>query len=112
MDYASLPIAATTRPKAFATCAAFSLVRINRTPSSCPQGTSPRQKITWFMPRFSSLPTVVTGRGNGLFHLGRHIKFPNETPLANLHLMMMHQMGVPAEAFADSNGKLRELTEL
>ena len=52
------------------------------------------------------------GRGNGLFRPGRHIKFPNETPLANLHLTMAQQMGVPAESFADSTGKLRELSEV
>jgi len=59
-----------------------------------------------------NLPTVLTGRGNGLFRLGRHIKYPNETPLANLHLTMAQQMGVPAESFADSTGKLRELSEI
>jgi hypothetical protein len=59
----------------------------------------------------NNLPTILTGRGNGLFRLGRHIKYPDETPLANLHLTMAQQMGVPAESFADSTGKLRELTE-
>ena len=59
-----------------------------------------------------NLPTVLTGRGNGVFHLGRHVKYPNETPLANLHLTMIQQMGVPAEAFADSTGKLKDLSDL
>lgn len=59
-----------------------------------------------------NLPTVLTGRGNGLFRLGRHVKFPNETPLANLHLTMAQQMGVPVDSFADSTGKLRELSEI
>ena len=59
-----------------------------------------------------NLPTVLTGHGNGLFRPGRHIKFPNEAPLANLHLTMAQQMGVPAESFADGAGKLRELTEV
>jgi hypothetical protein len=58
------------------------------------------------------LPTVITGKGNGLFHLGRHIKYPNETPLANLHVSMMNQMGIPAEHFADSTGKLGYLSDL
>lgn len=58
------------------------------------------------------LPTILTGRANGVFRLGRHIKYPDETPLANLHLTMAQQMGVPAESFADSTGKLRELTEV
>jgi hypothetical protein len=59
-----------------------------------------------------NLPLVITGRGNGLFNLGRHIQYKNETPLANLHVAMMNQMGVPAEQFADSNGKLDYLGSL
>jgi hypothetical protein len=59
-----------------------------------------------------NLPTVITGRGNGLFTLGRHVKYPTETPLANLHVAMMNTMGIPAERFADSNGKLGYLSDL
>lgn len=59
-----------------------------------------------------NLPTIVAGRGNGLLHLGRYVKYPAETPLANLHLAMMDQMGVPANSFADSKGKLDYLTGL
>ncbi len=58
------------------------------------------------------LPTVISGKGNGLFHLGRHVMYPNETPLANLHVSMMNHMGVPAENFADSKGKLGYLSEI
>jgi len=58
------------------------------------------------------LPTVITGRGNGLFHLGRHVTYPKDTPLANLHVAMMNQMGIPAEKFADSTGKLGYLSDL
>jgi hypothetical protein len=59
-----------------------------------------------------NLPLVVTGRGNGLFTLGRHVQYAKDTPLANLHVAMMSQMGVPIEQFADSNGKLQHLTDL
>jgi hypothetical protein len=59
-----------------------------------------------------NLPTVLTGNGNGLFHLGRHVKYAAETPLANLHVAMMNKMGVPAEQFADSTGKLGYLSDL
>lgn len=58
------------------------------------------------------LPLIITGRGNGIFNLGRQVNYPNETPLANLHVAMMHQMGVPAEQFADSTGKLAYLSNL
>ena len=59
-----------------------------------------------------NLPLVVTGRGNGLFRLGRHVQYPKDTPLANLHVAMMSQMGVPVEKFADSDGKLPYLSDL
>jgi len=59
-----------------------------------------------------NLPTLITGRGNGAFHLGRHVTHPKETPLANLHVAMLHQMGVPAEKFADSTGMLGYLSDL
>ncbi|HYI95142.1 MAG TPA: DUF1552 domain-containing protein [Bryobacteraceae bacterium] len=59
-----------------------------------------------------NLPTLLTGRGNGLFHPGRYVKYPSDTPLSNLHLSMMEQMGVPARSFADSTGKLDYLTSL
>lgn len=60
-----------------------------------------------------NLPTVLTGGGNGLIRRhGRHIKYPSETPLANLHVTMMERMGVPAESFADSNGRLGYLSGL
>jgi hypothetical protein len=59
-----------------------------------------------------NLPLVVTGRGNGLFNLGRHVQYPKETPLANLHVAMMSQLGVQVDQFADSNGKLGYLSDL
>ena len=68
-----------------------------------------------------NLPTILTGRGNGLFRPGRHIKFANENivPLYQIgevngqpFLTMAQQMGVPSEQFADSTGKLRELSEI
>ena len=59
-----------------------------------------------------NLPTVLTGRGNGLFNLGRHLTYPNETPLANLHVAMMNKLGVRVETFADSKGNLGYLSGL
>ena len=59
-----------------------------------------------------NLPLVVAGRGNGLFSLGRHVQYPKETPLANLHVAMMNQLGVNVDQFADSNGKLGYLSDL
>ena len=42
---------------------------------------------------------------------GRHIKYAEPTPLANLHATLIDKVGVPTERFADSNGKVNELLE-
>ena len=42
---------------------------------------------------------------------GRHIRFKEPTPLANLHLTMLDKVGVRLDQFADSNGKVDELFE-
>ena len=59
-----------------------------------------------------NLPLVLTGRGDGLFNLGRNVKYPKDTPLASLHVAMMNKLGVQGEQFADSNGKLEHLSDL
>lgn len=52
------------------------------------------------------LPTLlVTGKGYGV-PADRHIKCPDETPLANLQLSILARLGLPAERFGDSNGEL------
>ena len=57
-----------------------------------------------------NVPTLLTGGNNGRFKLGKQMKYKAETPLANLHVMMLDAMGVPAEKFADSNGTLGYLS--
>ena len=58
----------------------------------------------------SNLPIVVAG-GASQMKGGRHIKYAEPTPLANLHATLMDKVGVPTERFADSNGKINELLE-
>ena len=55
------------------------------------------------------LPTVLAGRGYGTLHPGRQIRYPVETPLANLHLSMASTLGVELEAFADGKARLEGL---
>ena len=43
---------------------------------------------------------------------GRHIKYAEPTPLANLHLTLLERAGVRMDAFADSKGKVDELLAL
>jgi hypothetical protein len=57
----------------------------------------------------TNLPIIVAGgRAIGMKG-GRHIKYANPTPLANLHLTLLDKTGVHLDSFADSNGKLDEL---
>lgn len=58
-----------------------------------------------------NLPILVAGGGAGKLKGGRHIKYAQPTPLANLHLTLLEKAGVPAESFADSQGTVKELLE-
>ena len=57
----------------------------------------------------SNLPIVVAGGAAGKMRGGRHLRFNEPTPLANLHLTLLNMVGVPLETFADANGKVEEL---
>ena len=59
-----------------------------------------------------NLPILVAGGGATGVKGGRHIKYPEPTPLANLHLTLLERVGVRMDAFADSKGKVDELLSL
>jgi Protein of unknown function (DUF1552) len=59
-----------------------------------------------------NLPILVAGGGSGRVKGGRHIKYAEPTPLANLHLTLLEKVGVRLDAFADSTGKVEELLAL
>jgi hypothetical protein len=59
----------------------------------------------------TNLPILVAGGAAGNMRGGRHLKFDNPTPLANLHLTLLNKVGVQRESFADSQGQLDELFE-
>jgi Protein of unknown function (DUF1552) len=59
-----------------------------------------------------NLPILVAGGGAGKLKGGRHIKYAEPTPLANLHLTLLEKVGVRLDTFADSNGKVDELLSL
>ena len=52
----------------------------------------------------TNLPILLAGGGAGTG--GRHVKYPADTPLANLHLSLLDKMGVPIEQLGHSNGRL------
>lgn len=58
-----------------------------------------------------NLPVLVAGGGAGKLKGGRHIKYAEPTPLANLHLTLLDKVGVRLDSFADSQGKVDELLD-
>ncbi len=55
------------------------------------------------------LPSVVMGRGYGRLKGGQHLKYPQDTPHANLLLTLLHRAGVPNESLGNSSGLLAEI---
>jgi hypothetical protein len=51
------------------------------------------------------IPLILAGGGAGHLKGGRHIRFKN-TPLANLHLTLMDQLGVHWDRIGDSTGRV------
>jgi hypothetical protein len=60
----------------------------------------------------ANLPIVVAGGGGGRVRGGKHIRYKEPTPLANVHLTLLHNVGVKVESFADSQGTVPELLAL
>lgn len=56
------------------------------------------------------LPIVLAGRGNGSANPGRHVKYPNETPVTNLWLSMVDRAGATGvDSIGDSTGRLENI---
>ena len=55
------------------------------------------------------LPILLAGSGAGRIRSGRHIRYKNGTPLCNLYVWMMQQMGAKTNQFGDSNGIIDRL---
>jgi hypothetical protein len=55
-----------------------------------------------------NLPILVAGGGAGK---GRHIRYAQPAPMANLHLTLLDKLGVHLDHFADSNGEMKELLQ-
>jgi len=56
------------------------------------------------------LPVLVMGGANGAWKTGRHVAYPENTPMNNFFVTLLDKMGVPAETLGDSTGKLADLT--
>ena len=53
-------------------------------------------------------PAAGRARSEG----GRHIRYPEGTPLSNLYQTLLNKLGVPVERIGDSTGTFRELSEV
>jgi hypothetical protein len=58
------------------------------------------------------LPLLLAGRAGGTVKAGRHVAYPENTPLNNLYLSMLDRVDVPTETLGDSSGKLEQLSDL
>jgi hypothetical protein len=56
-----------------------------------------------------NLPILLFGALPAVFKPGRHVRFPDGTPLANLHLTLLDYFGVRIEKLGDSTGEIRTL---
>ncbi len=56
------------------------------------------------------LPVAVVGGAGGTVKGGRHLRYPENTPLNNLLLSMLDKAGVPTDTLGDSTGKLEHLS--
>tara|TARA_B100000809_G_scaffold229028_1_gene242420 strand:- start:873 stop:2222 length:1350 start_codon:yes stop_codon:yes gene_type:complete len=54
---------------------------------------------------------LIGGKATGIKG-GRYIRYADDTPLANLHMTILDKLGVPVDAFGDSNGRLERLTDV
>ena len=55
------------------------------------------------------LPNLVIGRAAGRLEGGRHLKYPDHTPMSNLLVTMLDKTGVRTDALGDSTGSLVSL---
>jgi hypothetical protein len=55
------------------------------------------------------LPVFVAGGAAGRLQGGRHLKYPDGTPMANLLLTILDKAGAPQDRVGDSTGMLTEL---
>ena len=56
-----------------------------------------------------NLPMLLLGGGAGQLTGGRHLVYPEGTPLANLHVSLLDKLGAPIEGLGDSDGPLPNL---
>ena len=59
---------------------------------------------------FRNIPILLAGGERGQVKGGRHIGYPQDTPMTNLYLALMDKLGIAVENFGDSTGELNLLS--
>jgi hypothetical protein len=52
------------------------------------------------------LPNLLVGGASGQHRGGRHLKYPDHTPMTNLLVTMLEKVGIPQDTLGDSTGAL------
>jgi hypothetical protein len=55
------------------------------------------------------LPTAVLGGGCGKLKGNQHLRYPDHTPIANLHVALLNRAGIPTQTVGDSTGEFTEI---
>jgi len=55
------------------------------------------------------LPTLVVGGGAGTLKGGRHLRYPDHTPMTNLLLTVLNKAGVGIDKLGDSTSRMEDL---
>ena len=58
--------------------------------------------------RHDDLPVIVAGKAGGKFQPGRHTKLAANTPMSNLYVRMLGELGVKVDRFGDSTSVLAQ----
>lgn len=59
-----------------------------------------------------NLPVALVGGARAGLAGGRHIRYPEQTPVTNLWMTLLDKMGVPSERIGDSTGQVHHLWDL
>jgi hypothetical protein len=60
----------------------------------------------------NDLPLALVSGDAAQLRGGRHLRFPLDTPVANLHLAILDKLGVPLDKLGDSTGKADLLSDI
>ena len=55
---------------------------------------------------YKDLPVFVVGGGVAGIEGDRHVRYPENTPIANLYLALLDKVGIQLESFGDSTGRV------